>query len=572
LSLDEKTAPVAPQTPVESFLGKRAGRGKPSKKKKKKRKRHSSESSSSCSSSNSSLNVGEYLRVEKKESTKYISREREGLQKTIVEEIKTVTKKKKYRVTEAKRSDVKPMSGLQMISSDESSEQADGDEVKEEKEKNSSSTDSESEKVQKKEKKNDILSASSSLHDLKTHSSSKKLVAPPPPPPPAPSSLFMSPTYPATNPPPKVAPGLPPVVVPPPSATLPMAPGPSMVLPPTHLPPPFPMPPAAVGRVAVPPPHFNPLLPPPVFPLPHPSVFPPPSPAPAPKRDLPKVSLRFVDDSAPTTSKSASAQSQQTLADRVASIFGGDKALTPSGSAQDEPSTSQRPESTEACEDIDDMDVDVGSSISPPPESSLQSASDAIRKLGRKGHRKGKSSTSDREKKRFLKKVALVCEATEKAIGEEIVDVITKDFYKRIEGVSFEILEEVLAEIRHELEEQKRNEAQEALRAQAQLETQEKPSDVSQLCNPLAASLNDTPEKLGNFPFTINMPKLPSFKRKVRPPSPESDSSDSPVARRRSASEEESDSDDSGAAHKSSSSSQASESSDEVVVTRRKKR
>ncbi|VDL68255.1 unnamed protein product, partial [Nippostrongylus brasiliensis] len=218
-------------------------------------------------------------------------------------------------------------------------------------------------------------------------------------------------------------------------------------------------------------------------------------------------------------------------------------------------------ESTEACEDIDDMDVDVGSSISPPPESSLQSASDAIRKLGRKGHRKGKSrnfltvdadtgSSKYSALKRFLKKVALVCEATEKAIGEEIVDVITKDFYKRIEGVSFEILEEVLAEIRHELEEQKRNEAQEALRAQAQLETQEKPSDVSQLCNPLAASLNDTPEKLGNFPFTINMPKLPSFKRKVRPPSPESDSSDSPVARRRSASEEESDSDDSGAAHK----------------------
>lgn len=58
-----------------------------------------------------------------------------------------------------------------------------------------------------------------------------------------------------------------------------------------------------------------------------------------------------------------------------------------------------------------------------------------------------------------MRNVKAVREATEKVIGEEIVDVITKDFYKRIEGVSFEILEEVLAEIRHELEEQKRNEA-----------------------------------------------------------------------------------------------------------------
>lgn len=60
--------------------------------------------------------------------------------------------------------------------------------------------------------------------------------------------------------------------------------------------------------------------------------------------------------------------------------------------------------------------------------------------------------------RQFARNVAAVCEATERTIGEEIVDVVTKDFYKRVEGVSFEILEEVLAELRHELEEQKRNE------------------------------------------------------------------------------------------------------------------
>ncbi|PIO60251.1 hypothetical protein TELCIR_18257 [Teladorsagia circumcincta] len=116
-----------------------------------------------------------------------------------------------------------------------------------------------------------------------------------------------------------------------------------------------------------------------------------------------------------------------------------------------------------------------------------------------------------------MRNVGIVREATEKVIGEEIVDVITKDFYKRIES------------------------AQEALRAQAQIVTQEKPSDVSQLCSPLAASLNATPEKLGSFPFTINMPKLPSFRRKVRPPSPESESSQSPVGRRRSVDSDNSD-------------------------------
>ncbi|VDK77633.1 unnamed protein product [Cylicostephanus goldi] len=181
--------------------------------------------------------------------------------------------------------------------------------------------------------------------------------------------------------------------------------------------------------------------------------------------------------------------------------------------------------------------------------------------------RKRRRKTGDKQKRHFLRNVALVAEATEKTIGEEIVDVVTKDFYKRVEGVSFEILEEVLAELRHELEEQKRNEAQEALRAQAQIVTQEKPSDVAQFCNPLD-SLNSTPEKLGAFPFTINMPKLPSFRRKVRPPSPESESDTrSPLIRRR-----DDDSDNSDAAHKSSSSSQkSSESSDEVVVHRKKR-
>ncbi|KAK6034895.1 hypothetical protein COOONC_27605, partial [Cooperia oncophora] len=126
---DMATASQPPLLPSESNRGKRDCRSRQSKKKKKKRRRHSSNSSSSASSSNSSLNIGEYLRVEKKEmSTKYISREREGLEKTIVEEIKTVTKKKKYRVTESKRSDAKS-SGLQMISSDESVENSDGAEV-----------------------------------------------------------------------------------------------------------------------------------------------------------------------------------------------------------------------------------------------------------------------------------------------------------------------------------------------------------------------------------------------------------------------------------------------------------
>ncbi|EPB76359.1 hypothetical protein ANCCEY_04571 [Ancylostoma ceylanicum] len=364
---------------------------------------HSSDTSSTSSSS-SSLNIGEYLRVEKKEmSTKYISREREGREKTIVEEIKTITKRKKYMVTESKRNDLKQTPGLQKISSDESEE----------------------------------------------------------------------------------------------------------------------------------------------------------------RREFPKVALRFVEDSLPHKPTS-SGPSQLTLADRVASIFGADTLGEPSTStkgARPGSSASQRQGSDEAVyDDVDDMDVDVGSSISPPPEDSMKNG---------RGQRRTRRKTADRQRRQFAKNVAVVCEATEKTIGEEIVDVVTKDFYKRVEGVSFEILEEVLAELRHELEEQKRNEAQEALRAQAQMVTPEKPSDVAQFCSPLAASLSATPEKLGAFPFTINMPKLPSFRRKVRPPSPESESeSRSPFVRKRG-----DESDDSDAAQKSSSSSpspSSSESSDEVVLRRKK--
>ncbi|PIO75940.1 hypothetical protein TELCIR_01982 [Teladorsagia circumcincta] len=231
---DEMTATSQPPLlPPETSRGKRDSRSRPSRKKKKKKRR-----------------------------TKYISREREGLEKTIVEEIKTVTKKKKYRVTESKRSDIKS-SGLQMISSDESVENAGGAEADEEKNKKGSATG----KGAEKDKKFEVHRWSSSSTD-----------------------------------------------------------------------------------------------------------------------------------------------------------------------------------------------------------------SD-----GEQFHKK--------EKRRFMRNVGIVREATEKVIGEEIVDVITKDFYKRIES------------------------AQEALRAQAQIVTQEKPSDVSQLCSPLAASLNATPEKLGSFPFTINMPKLPSFRR-----------------------------------------------------------
>ncbi|KAK6030010.1 hypothetical protein OSTOST_03868, partial [Ostertagia ostertagi] len=502
ISTDEMaTTSQPPLLPPESSRGKREGRSRPSKKKKKKKRRHSSESSSSGSSSNSSLNVGEYLRVEKKEmSTKYISRERQGLEKTIVEEIKTVTKKKKYRVTESKRSDVKS-SGLQMISSDESVENADGAQVDEEKNKkgsatgkgaekdkkfevhrwSSSSTDSDGEQFHKKEKKTERLSASASLHESTTQPPTSLIVPPPPPP-----SVFMSPSFVGPQPLPQAEvlpqqPGPPPPVnVPVPHPALPVT------LLPTHLPPPpFPIPhvnaPPLVGA-----PPFNPLLPPP------PPGFPPPQPHIYPRREFPKVALRFVEDSPPCPPKS-SAPSQQTLADRVASIFGSDVLLGSSKSTQGKSATPQPVESTSAaCDDLDDMDVDVGSSMSPPPRPSTSQSPMQLRLKRRKRHRTEQDRSSDRDKRRFMKNVAIVREATEKVIGEEIVDVIKKDFYKRIES------------------------AQEALRAQAQIVTQEKPSDVSQLCSPLAASLNATPEKLGSFPFTINMPKLPSFKRVSR--------------------------------------------------------
>ncbi|KAK6745878.1 hypothetical protein RB195_012158 [Necator americanus] len=575
---EEKATTSQSEPPQESRRGKRENRSRPHKKKKKKRRRRSSDSSSS-STSGSSLNIGEYLRVEKKEmSTKYISREREGREKTIVEEIKTITKRKKYTVTESKRNDIKHQlqqtPGLQKISSDESDEKAEVEEEKFEKEQSpspskisekekkieghrwsSSSTDSDVELTLKKDKKTEkTLSASSSHHDLSSRTPVPPIVAPPAPPP-----VVFSPE---THSLPHVAAPVvsTPTLPPPPTMGIPLPPpGANIPLPPTHLPPPpFPLPPMnpAIPLGA---PAFNPLLPPPNFCPPPPQVY--------VKRDFPKVALRFVEEppSCPTTS-TPSTSSHQTLADRVASIFGADVGGQ-SRNARPGSSISQRQGSDDAvCDDVDDMDVDVGSSISPPPEGLMSTSPvDQMRRNG-KEPRRTRQGTADKEKRQFAKNVAVVREATEKTIGEEIVDVVTKDFYKRVEGVSFEILEEVLAEIRHELEEQKRNEAQEALRAQAQMVTPEKPSDVAQLCSPLSASLNATPEKLGAFPFTINMPKLPSFRRKVRPPSPESESETrSPLVRK---CDEESD--DSDVAHKSSSSSQnSSESSDEVVLRRK---
>ncbi|KHJ91118.1 hypothetical protein OESDEN_09022 [Oesophagostomum dentatum] len=209
-------------------------------------------------------------------STKYISREREGREKTIVEEIKTVTKRKKYMVTEPKRTDVKLTPGLQKISSDESEEKAEvvGKEGKEkapspskvaEKEKkaeghrwSSSSTDSDIELGRKRDKKNDkTLSASSSLHDLSSRASRTPvppIVAPPPPPP---STVFS----PGKPPVPQraasvsvAAPTLPPPPPPAPAMNMPPIPmpGANMPLPPTHLPPPlpaFPLPPYAWHRL-----------------------------------------------------------------------------------------------------------------------------------------------------------------------------------------------------------------------------------------------------------------------------------------------------------------------------------
>lgn len=303
---------------------------------------------------------------------------------------------------------------------------------------------------------------------------------------------------------------------------------------------------------------FNPLLPPPTVSRAHPLGY--------AKRELPKVSLRFVEDSAPCSTTST--PSQQTLADRVASIFGCD---TPQDASNVGQSTSNKLD----CDDVDDMDVDVGSSISPAvvEASSSRSPSEAAHFKAKHGlpKRRNAGGTSGKQKRRFMRNVNLVCEATEKVIGEEIVDVITKDFYKRIEGVSFEILEEVLAEMRRDLEEQKRNEVQLALREQAEIVTREKPSDVSQLCSPFAASLNATHDKLGSFPFTINMPKLPSFRRKIRPPSPESESSQSPVGLRY----EDSDADNSDAAQKSSSDSPSRESESgsckEIVLSKKER-
>ncbi|XGW16146.1 hypothetical protein V3C99_001526 [Haemonchus contortus] len=575
------TTSQAPLPPPElkGTYGKRDNKSRQSRKKKKKKRRHSSDSSSSGSSSSSSLNVGEYLRVEKKEmSTKYISREREGLEKTIVEEIKTVTKKKKYRVSEPKRSDAKG-SGLQMVSSDESVEncnvaEIDGGKNKKiatpgksgEKEKkfevhrwSSSSTESDGEQLHRKDKPTER--SSSSHQDYISHPPAPLIIPPPPPP-----SVFTSPSYVTTQSQPHVGNGPSKACLPHlENKPIPFPSGPVTLLP-THLPPPsFPI--VHMNHPIVAPPPFNPRLPPPGFPVRQAHSH--------PKRELPKVALRFVEDS-PSRPTSSCAPLQQTLADRVASIFGSDAPLGSSNSVQEGCATPQRAASTNlACDDVDDMDVDIGSSVSPVPgASTYQSPVETMHSKAkrRKRERTGRNRSSNKDKKRFMRNVGTVREATEKVIGEEIVDVITKDFYKRIEGVSFEILEEVLAEIRHELEEQKRNEAQEALRAQAKIVTQDKPSDVSQLCSPLAASLNATPEKLGTFPFTINMPKLPSFRRKVRPPSPESESSRSPVNRRRNVkSNVSSGSNGSDAVQQSSSSSEETESSDEVVLRRKRR-
>ncbi|VDM69503.1 unnamed protein product, partial [Strongylus vulgaris] len=335
----------------------------------------------------------------------------------------------------------------------------------------SSSTDSDIELCLKKEKKIEkTLSASSSLHDLSSRTPVPPIIAPPPPP----TGVFSPGTQ---LPQPNIA--APTLTLPPPPPTLGIPlppPGCNLPLPPTHLPPPpFPLPPLnpAIPMGA---PGFNPLLPPPPsFCAPPPQTF--------VKRDLPKVSLRFVEDSPPHQTAQPGS-SQQTLADRVASIFGADILGESSIVRPDSSASQQQGSSDAACgDDVDDMDVDIGS-ISPAPESMSVSPVEPVSKSGNEQRRRRRKAV-DRQKRQFIRNVAVVAEATEKTIGEEIVDVVTKDFYKRVEGVSFEILEEVLAELRHELEEQKRNEAQEALRAQAQIVTQEKPSDVAQFCNPL---------------------------------------------------------------------------------------
>ncbi|KAJ1366537.1 hypothetical protein KIN20_027217 [Parelaphostrongylus tenuis] len=571
-SIDEKATTSVPQplgSPLHYTRGKRNSHGRQHKRKKKKRKRHSSYSSSSDSSSISSLNIGEYLRVEKKESTKskYISREGEGQEKTIVEEIKTITKKK-YRVRESKWSGVKQTTGLQTISSDESVGGFDyaGEDNKKkvafpskpnEREKkveghrwSTSSTESDVEQYRKIDQKNDKLLTTSSLPDIITSAPASCTTAPPPS-----TAVFAScPPFPPIPPAGVVIPPPPLAVSQPVSASAPPFP----LMPPFLPPPGFPLP--HVNPPPVGPPLFGALLPPPGFPLPLPQSHAKPEP--------PKVALRFVENS--PRQATPSAPFQQTIADRVASIFGNNSFSGAASSRVGSRAVKRPPSRVSACGNLDVIDLDKVPSKSPTGETA---ASCAHSEVGRVKSRQGRimhkmrHNTSDKLKNRFVKKVNFVREATERSIGEEIVDVVTKDFYKRIEVVSFEILEEVLAELRHELEEQKRNEAQEALRAQAQQVTPEKPSDFAQLVSPLAAGLNGAPEKLGTFPFTINMPKLPSFRRKIRPPSPESESSKSPDDRN-----QDSGSDYSDAAQKSSSSSHASNSPNDFLTRKRRSR
>ncbi|KJH50293.1 SET domain protein [Dictyocaulus viviparus] len=485
---DQKASTSKPHlldSPVDSNRVKKDDRSRQHKKKKKKRKRHSSYSSSSDSSSNSSLNIGEYLRVEKKQRITTPSKSSE-----------------KERKIEGHRW-------------------------------SSSSTESDEEQCRRIDQKNDNLPIISSLHDFTAYTSNSHI-----------SSSSMN----ANCPPCSVTHtvGQMPLT----SIDVPRsisATGLTLPLP-TYLPPSnFPLTHVNPSLGAP----FNPLFPPPSFHL-NPEIH--------AKRDLPKVALRFVEDS--PSSQTSSSAAQQTLADRVASIFGC-QSFSSNNSEVDSTLIKRHSPQLLNCNDLDDMDVDIGSSSTPPALASPLFKKTGFRQsktMHNERASKEPRKSSSVQKKRFVRNVAAVREATEKAIGEEIVDIVSKDFYKRIEVVSFEILEEVLMGLRHELEEQKRNEAQEALRAQAQLITSEKPSDVAQL------GLNATSEKLTSFPFTINMPKLPSFKRKVRPPSPESESSESPVAQFTDV-----ESDGSDAAQKSSTSSGRSSSRSETVIRKVKK-
>uniref|UniRef100_A0A1I7X9G2 [histone H3]-lysine(4) N-trimethyltransferase n=1 Tax=Heterorhabditis bacteriophora TaxID=37862 RepID=A0A1I7X9G2_HETBA len=341
---------------------------------------------------------------------KYISRERKGREKTIVQEIKTVTKK--YKRTEAKRNESRTTSGLQEISSDESTEEEKVAWKKSHKsDKNlekkcdghrwsSSSSESEERKKTRRADKKDHMKRDTIRHlpgfEIGTptrsylgtsefaHTQSAGLATP---------TNFPPPTCPVATP--------------------------------------------SIGYTT-----FNPHLPPPAM---NPSMQ--CSNFSHGISKSPAVALRFVEASPP--------RAHQSLEDRVASLFG-KKTESKIFGNQENLRTMPHifmycslycfrdicPSRGSCCDETEDMDVEVDSDISPENEEQRKERLEKEREF---------------EQLRMNSLSLEVCAQVLAELRRELGEVLVKDLHKKIEIAAFEAMEGAWLRRRTEIEEKKRN-------------------------------------------------------------------------------------------------------------------